>query len=101
MSDPDKRAAFYAYRHCIITAIHELCKALKRCTPCADCKRRDLDYTMEFDHVTGTRQRPSPAAARSWLEFQREFNLCEIVCARCHRIRTWERRNAAKADQEH
>ena len=71
-------------------------KAVKEAYPCADCGRYDTYYTMEWDH-TQTKQRPSPGACRNWPEMWRELELCDLVCCRCHRIRTWRRRALTEA----
>ena len=85
------RIELCAKRRAEYQAQTELCNLIKGDTPCVDCGQSDLYYLMDFDHI-GTKQRPSPYAARSWNELSRELALCEVVCVRCHRIRTYARK---------
>jgi hypothetical protein len=67
---------------------------LKASVPCMDCGRKFPHYVMEFDHVYQTKPRQKPIATMtglSWLTIQEAMMLCHIVCANCHRIRTWRR----------
>ena len=74
-------------------------KALKS-LPCTDCGRSFPFYVMDLDHIPG---RGKVAAVsdivRNYGERQvrEEAAKCEVVCANCHRVRTHERRMAAKA----
>lgn len=62
--------------------------------PCADCGERYPPYVMDFDHVRGYKlmnvsmmvQRGFSAA-----KMHEEIAKCEVVCANCHRQRTFER----------
>lgn len=68
------------------------CRDLKTKTPCKDCGRLDLYYLMDFDHREGKNNK-SPYSCRSLVELNSELEKCDIVCTRCHRIRTFERRD--------
>jgi hypothetical protein len=63
--------------------------------PCADCGVRYPPHQLEFDHVRGTkvadvsRLATRPVGVKRLLE---EIAKCEVVCANCHRLRTWCRR---------
>lgn len=65
--------------------------------PCTDCRVRYPHYTMEFDHVVGTKlfglarwkEGPNPHTRQEVLA---EMAKCEVVCSNCHRHRTWLRR---------
>ena len=66
----------------------------KRC-PCVDCGGRFPPFLMDFDHVRGTKvtilaKLRSGRASLSKIEA--EIAKCEVVCANCHRIRTYLRR---------
>ena len=76
-----------------MAAIREACIFLKETLGCYDCCQHDAAHLMDFDHVRGTNKR-SPGAARTWNELWDELEKCDIVCVRCHRQRTWERRVA-------
>jgi len=62
--------------------------------PCADCGHSYPPYVMDFDHVRGekkynvTSMKGRSASKRAILE---EVAKCEVVCANCHRIRTWNK----------
>jgi len=71
---------------------------LKEETPCFDCKNKFPHYIMQFDHVperglklfsiavkAGNRTIQAPTMAR-------ELAKCDILCANCHSIRTYKRR---------
>lgn len=65
---------------------------------CADCGVTDF-RVLDFDHVSDDKVDNISSmirAGRSRSMIIDEMNKCEVVCANCHRIRTYERR-ASKA----
>lgn len=56
---------------------------------CVDCGETDI-RVMEFDHITGTKT-GVPCKLSVVMYFTEVREHCEMVCANCHRIRTWER----------
>lgn len=64
--------------------------------PCKDCERSYPPYVMDFDHVRGLKRFGIAVALRgagySWDDVVEEIAKCDVVCANCHRIRTWGRR---------
>jgi hypothetical protein len=59
--------------------------------PCADCGLRYPPYVMDFDHVNGGK-RGNIAELHGRLTEEAllaEIAKCEVVCANCHRIRTY------------
>jgi hypothetical protein len=59
---------------------------------CVDCGYNTHPEALEFDHV-GTDKRFM--LSRQWHsleELKAEIEKCEVVCANCHRIRTYNRR---------
>ena len=66
--------------------------------PCADCGVRYPRYVMDFDHRDPAAKRYS--IGRDGLskltvqEFLSEVAKCDVVCANCHRTRTYARRAA-------
>jgi formate-dependent nitrite reductase cytochrome c552 subunit len=68
-----------------------------RSVPCADCGGRFAQCSMDFDH-----RDPSTKVMRVTLMVGRagidrilaEVAKCDIVCANCHRLRTFERRRS-------
>lgn len=66
-------------------------------SPCTDCGGKFHPSAMEFDHVRGKKLgNISEMAARGSRRMAlREIQKCEVVCANCHRVRTFNRRMAA------
>jgi|SRR5882757_2702477 len=61
--------------------------------PCADCGGRFHPACMDFDHLPGHQKVAS--VSRLWntkKKLLEEIQKCEVVCANCHRLRTWRRR---------
>jgi len=70
--------------------IRELIRACKD-VPCADCGERYPFYVMDFDHIEGDKEREI-GSMYNFLNPEKvieEILKCEVVCANCHRIRTY------------
>ena len=72
-------------------------RELKGSTPCADCGEVFHYCQMDFDHTEGTKEHDvsqmiSRNKSRSAIET--EISKCELVCANCHRLRSWNRSQA-------
>ncbi len=69
---------------------------LKLASGCVDCGYNEHPAALDFDHLPGQVKHRGLArmltVTRSTL--LAEVAKCEIVCANCHRIRTWKRRNS-------
>jgi len=64
---------------------------------CCDCGGRFPPDAMDFDHVRGTKVASiAQMRSRAWEHVLIELAKCELVCANCHRIRTWQRKQATK-----
>ncbi len=64
--------------------------------PCVDCGKKDHPFLMDFDHRLGELRlfqigEKGPAVSLKRLE--EELAKCDVVCCRCHRIRTYNRTN--------
>lgn len=60
--------------------------------PCVDCGNTFHPVAMDFDHVRGEKINEVAylvSHARSIRVIQEEIDKCELVCANCHRVRTW------------
>lgn len=71
----------------------------KKDKPCIDCKNTFAPYVMDFDHLpefTKEFQIGQRGNYHSKEKLLEEFAKCELVCANCHRIRTWKRQNINK-----
>jgi hypothetical protein len=63
---------------------------------CADCGYRGHPEALEFDHVeSGKAFAISRIKTHSLEAIMAEIDKCEVVCANCHRIRTYNRRREA------
>jgi hypothetical protein len=66
--------------------------------PCADCGGLFHPAAMAFDHLPGTTKRLdiSSLVRRGSIGLARaEIEKCELVCANCHAVRTFDRRAKA------
>lgn len=64
----------------------------RKSVPCTDCKRVYHPWQMDFDHLRDKQFDVSTAAGRSSLaRLIQEIEKCEVVCANCHRDRTYRR----------
>lgn len=65
-----------------------------RAHPCVDCGETD-PVVLEFDHVRDKAYDVSRLLlGYSWARVLREIEKCEVVCANCHRRRTYARQGA-------
>lgn len=64
---------------------------LKEKTPCTDCGKKYPYYVMDFDHLNDKKIALSKISLYSWKTILEEIDKCEIVCANCHRVRTFKR----------
>ena len=59
--------------------------------PCVDCGEKDW-VVLEFDHVLGIKKAGIAQMIRfSWDKILKEIAKCEVVCANCHKKRTYSR----------
>lgn len=68
--------------------------------PCTDCGEVD-PVVLEFDHI---RDKSSDVTrlvhtGESWQRVMREIEKCEVVCANCHRRRTYLRQQSWRVSQ--
>ena len=66
--------------------------AIKMDSGCVDCGYAENPVALDFDHVRGEKMMAISGMVgrlRSWVSIEREIVKCEVVCANCHRIRTW------------
>lgn len=71
---------------------------LKERTPCMDCDGSFPWFVMDFDHVNGKKSSEISLMVKNGMAKWRilsEITKCQIVCANCHRIRTFERAGLA------
>ena len=73
---------------------------MKASTCCMDCKGSYPGYAMDFDHVRGTKTANLAQMLTSGYGIETikaEIAKCELVCANCHRIRTYKRHHPSEA----
>ena len=64
---------------------------------CVDCGYRAHPRALDFDHIGTDKVGDVGRLAHSriaWARLLAEIAKCEVVCANCHRIRTYERERA-------
>lgn len=74
----------------------EYIRSVKEKSVCADCHKSYHYSQMDFDHVDGKKKHNLARYANSAVSIKTikdEIAKCEVVCANCHRYRTWERQN--------
>lgn len=59
---------------------------------CIDCDNNDV-RVLEFDHIHSKSYSIGNMSSFSIERMRKEIEKCEIVCANCHRIRTYKRMN--------
>lgn len=72
----------------------DLINLIKLTAGCAKCGYNEHPAALDFNHVRGTKlfnisQDPKIA----WGKLEAEIAKCEILCANCHRIHTYEERH--------
>lgn len=66
--------------------------------PCADCGETFPLVAMDFDHIAGEKIKNVSRLVRDGCGVDKllaEIAKCEVVCSNCHRVRTFERLQAA------
>ena len=66
----------------------------KQNKPCKDCNKIYPYYVMDFDHLPQYKKEIEIASRGAYLSEEKlldEFKKCEVACANCHRIRTYNR----------
>lgn len=69
--------------------------AARKNRPCVDCGVRYPSYIMDFDHVRGEKLFAlGNIGGKNLATILAEIGKCEVVCANCHRTRTYRRRRS-------
>ena len=72
--------------------------ALKASAPCADCGGFFHPMAMTWDHLPGNEKVDEVSnlvKAGKTLQARNEIEKCELVCANCHAVRSYDRRIGA------
>jgi hypothetical protein len=92
-----RRDAWHKRREAQVKLLNE-----HRARPCADCGQTYPSLLMDFDHRDASRKRylvsqmPGRVKLSTLLD---EIARCDVVCANCHRVRTYCRRIVEHARQ--
>lgn len=70
---------------------------------CVDCGYCEKSEALDFDHVRGIKLfSPSEGVSKRMEVLEDEIAKCEVVCANCHRVRTFNRyRNRKGVESSH
>lgn len=64
-----------------------------RDVPCMDCKQSYPSYVMEFDHTRGAKLFSiAKAVTQGYKALSEELLKCDVVCANCHLVRTYDKK---------
>lgn len=98
----DYDAAYYRQRRDLLVAQkrqraveHVAWMRTRKAGPCADCGGQFHPAAMTFDHLPGSVKRSNIATLarrHSRAVVEAEIAKCELVCANCHAVRTFNRR---------
>lgn len=76
---------------------YALIKVLKESSPCMDCGYHYPYFVMDFDHRDPSLKRAGVNTLVKtlvpWGEVLEEISKCDLVCTRCHRLRTYKGQN--------
>jgi hypothetical protein len=92
-SRPEVRARDQARSKAHDAHVKAILDSIKLTAGCVDCGYREHPVAMDFDHLPGTKKlfNVSQALWRPLAKVLAEIEKCEVVCANCHRIRTYRR----------
>lgn len=78
--------------------IRNFIRNFKENVPCVDCGAKYPYYVMDFDHLEDKKFNISYLSATGRIgTLKKEMAKCEIVCANCHRKRTYEREMSTRS----
>ena len=80
--------------------VKEYITNLKATTPCKDCGKMFHPAVVEFDHVRDSKSFNLSKPTLTWTSALKEISKCELVCANCHRMRTFTRSMQARITSE-
>jgi hypothetical protein len=78
-----------------VTKVEDYLLLLKS-NPCTDCGQTVPPEVMDFDHRDGKKKMAISEfkrMKRTLSVVKKELEKCDLVCANCHRIRTWKRQH--------
>ena len=88
---PERKAEKQGKANARATDLRRYIDSVKVGRGCIDCGFRSHPAALDFDHVTGEKL-ILVSFCKSRAQADAEIAKCEVRCANCHRIKTWERR---------
>lgn len=78
--------------------IRRYMRDIKEAKPCLDCGKKYPYYVMDFDHLENKKNLISFLASTGRIgALKAEVEKCEVVCANCHRQRSYKRLQQVRA----
>ena len=88
---PERKTEKQAKANARATALRRYLDSVKLERGCVDCGYREHPAALDFDHV-GDDKTLLVSSCKSRAQADAEIAKCEVRCANCHRVKTWERR---------
>lgn len=98
------RARYIAEKQSKIIELRNYINAKYKNQPCIECKSIFEPCVMDFDHIFGEKQANISFLIKNLISIdiiEQEIAKCELICARCHRLRTFTRRGDLKKKRKH
>lgn len=73
------------------SASRKFLQEVKQSSPCVDCGENYPYWMMDFDHLGDKSFNVSRSSGKTIEQLKEEIAKCELVCANCHRNRTYMR----------
>jgi hypothetical protein len=91
-SNPKERERLVARNATTREVVREHIRNAKN-KPCTDCNVQYPYYVMQFDHIGEDKEHTIARLVNytNLAMIDAEIAKCEVVCANCHAIRTWQR----------
>lgn len=96
-----RRNELGVYKRERVRELLEYVRQQKAGKPCVDCGHSFHHAAMDFDHIRGEKfASVSQLAAYGYSirSIDEEIAKCELVCANCHRVRTYQRKHGSEED---
>lgn len=88
----NNRASYIARNRRARHRLAEYVRQIKDGALCVDCRLPHPFYRLDFDHVRGVKLfNVSLVGGRTRKQIDEEIAKCDLVCANCHRDRTFNR----------
>jgi len=96
-TDPEFVEKNRAYARTNNRRVRRMLADYKTRTGCTDCGYKENAAALDFDHVSGEKAF-NLSSVNSIAKALTEIGKCEVVCANCHRVRTYKRMQQRRRD---